>query len=109
MATLSVRQKMPVFVHYNAQITISPTSLFSANFNGNCVKNHPKPWTCPLSCEKTDARGNLISGARSTKGEARCQAGDSFVRGLLTVEVSVKVKMSRKLRIEDRDEENHNC
>ena len=33
---------------YNLQITISPTSLFSANFNGNRVKNHPKPWTCPL-------------------------------------------------------------
>ena len=29
-------------------ITISPTSLFSGNFNGNRVKNHPKPWTCPL-------------------------------------------------------------
>lgn len=41
-----------------------------------------------LSCEQTDARGNLVSGARSTKGEARSQAGDSFVRGLLTVEVS---------------------
>ena len=34
---------------YNPQITIWPTSLFSANFNGNRVKNHPKPWTCPLS------------------------------------------------------------
>ena len=34
---------------YNHQITISPTSLFSANFNGNRVKNHPKLWTCPLS------------------------------------------------------------
>ena len=34
---------------YNLQITISPTSLFSANFNGNHGKNHPKPWTCPLS------------------------------------------------------------
>ena len=34
---------------YNPQITISPTSLFSANFNGNHVKNHPKPWTCPLN------------------------------------------------------------
>ena len=33
---------------YNPQITISPTSLFSATFNGNRVKNHPKPWTCPL-------------------------------------------------------------
>ena len=33
---------------YNSQVTISPTSLFSANFNGNRVKNHPKPWTCPL-------------------------------------------------------------
>ena len=26
---------------YNPQITVSPTSLFSASFNGNCVKNHP--------------------------------------------------------------------
>ena len=26
----------------NPQITISPTSLFSANFNGNRVKNHPR-------------------------------------------------------------------
>ena len=33
---------------YNPQITISPTSLFSANINGNHVENHPKPWTCPL-------------------------------------------------------------
>ena len=33
---------------YNRQNTISPTSLFSANFNGNRVINHPKPWTCPL-------------------------------------------------------------
>ena len=33
---------------YNPPITISPTSLFSANFNGNHVKNHPQPWTCPL-------------------------------------------------------------
>ena len=32
----------------NPRITISPTSLFSANFNWNRVKNHPKPWTCPL-------------------------------------------------------------
>ena len=30
---------------YNPLITISPTSLFSANFNGNRVKNHLKPWT----------------------------------------------------------------
>ena len=37
---------------YNAQITISPTSLFSANFNGNRVENHPKPWTCPLSTQR---------------------------------------------------------
>ena len=36
---------------YNPQITISPTSLFSANFNGNRVKNHPKPWTCPLTSD----------------------------------------------------------
>ena len=34
---------------YNPQITVSPTSSFSASFNGNRVKNHPIPWTCPLS------------------------------------------------------------
>ena len=33
---------------YYLQITISPTSSFSGSFNGNRVKNHPKPWTCPL-------------------------------------------------------------
>ena len=32
---------------YNPQITVSPTPSFSASFNGNRVKNHPKPWTCP--------------------------------------------------------------
>ena len=26
---------------YDPQITVSPTSSFSASFNGNCVKNHP--------------------------------------------------------------------
>ena len=26
---------------YNPQITVSPTSSFSASFKGNCVKNHP--------------------------------------------------------------------
>ena len=30
---------------YNPQITVSPTSLFSARFNRNRVKNHPWPWT----------------------------------------------------------------
>ena len=35
---------------FRAFITLrSPASLFSANFNGNRVENHPKPWTCPLS------------------------------------------------------------
>ena len=33
---------------YNPQIIISPTSLCTVSFNGNRVKNHPKPWTCPL-------------------------------------------------------------
>ena len=33
---------------YNPQITVSPTSSFSASFNGNRIKNHPEPWTCPL-------------------------------------------------------------
>ena len=41
-------RKCPFSCIYSPQITISPTSLFSANFNGNRVKNHPKPWTCPL-------------------------------------------------------------
>ena len=49
MTTLSVRQKNACFrAVYNPQITISPASLFSANFSGNRVKNHPKPWTFPL-------------------------------------------------------------
>ena len=34
---------------YNPQTTISPTSSFSVSFNGNCVKDHHQPWTCPLS------------------------------------------------------------
>ena len=37
VATLSVRQKMPFF---DPQITVSPTSSFSASFNGNRIKNH---------------------------------------------------------------------
>ena len=48
MATLSVRQKMPPFFFlfffsciYNPQITVTPTSSFSASFNGDRVKNHP--------------------------------------------------------------------
>ena len=43
MATVSVRQKMPFFSSciYNPQITVSPTSSFSASFNRNRVKNHP--------------------------------------------------------------------
>ena len=50
MATLSVRQKMPFFsCIYNPQITVSPTSSFSASFNGKRIKNHPIPWTCPLN------------------------------------------------------------
>ena len=53
MATLWVRQKMPLFFPciYNPQITISPTSSFSASFNGNRVKIHPKPRTCPLMAD----------------------------------------------------------
>ena len=44
---------------YDPQITISPTSLFSAKFNGNRVKNHPKLWTSfnklrLLMCSPTD-------------------------------------------------------
>ena len=34
---------------YNPQITVSPTSSFPASFNGNLVKSHPEPWTCPLN------------------------------------------------------------
>ena len=34
---------------YNSLITVSPTSSFSASFNGNRVKHHPIPWTWPLS------------------------------------------------------------
>ena len=42
MATLSVRQKIHFFsCIYNPQITVSPTSSFSASFNGNRIKNHP--------------------------------------------------------------------
>ena len=41
-------RKCPFSCIYNPQITISPTSLFSANCNGNRVKNHPQPWTCSL-------------------------------------------------------------
>ena len=41
MAMLSVRQKTPFSCIYNPQITVSPTSSFSASFNGNRVKNHP--------------------------------------------------------------------
>ena len=44
---------------YNPQITISPTSLFSANFNGNRVKNHPQPWTCPLRKQSMRTKGVL--------------------------------------------------
>ena len=50
MATLSVRQKCLFSCIYNPQITISPTSSFSGNFNGNRDKNHPQSWTCPSKC-----------------------------------------------------------
>ena len=45
--------------HFQAFITLrSPTSLFSANVNGNCVKNHPQLWTCPLNIQwQTDLCG----------------------------------------------------
>ena len=46
-ATGSIQQKMLCI--YNPQITISPVSSFSVSFNGNCVKNCSKPWTCPLT------------------------------------------------------------
>ena len=41
-------RKCPFSCIYNPQNTVSPTSSFSASFNGNRVKNHPSPWTCPL-------------------------------------------------------------
>ena len=42
MAMLSVQQQNAFFsCIYNPQITVLPTSLFSASFNGNRVKNHP--------------------------------------------------------------------
>ena len=45
MATLSVRQKMPVFVQiYKPQITISPTSLFSANFIREVGREEGEPY-----------------------------------------------------------------
>ena len=49
MATRSYDRKCLFSCIYNPQITISPTSLFSANFNGDRVKNHPRPRTCPLT------------------------------------------------------------
>ena len=45
MATLSVQQKMPFFVCiYNPQITVSPTSLFSASFNSFIPENRYSGW-----------------------------------------------------------------
>ena len=41
MATLSIRQKMPLFRAFITLRSVSPTSSFSASFNGNRVKNHP--------------------------------------------------------------------
>ena len=38
-----------VFFHaFMTLRSVSPTSSFSVSFNGNRVKNHPEPWTCPL-------------------------------------------------------------
>ena len=51
---------------YNPQITISRTSLFSVNFNRNSVKNHPKPWTCPLMA--TEALRLMKDGKNGGKG-----------------------------------------
>ena len=46
---------------YNPQITSSPTSLFRVNFNRNCVKNHPQPWTCPFSiCQPSVCEGVFV-------------------------------------------------
>ena len=51
---------------YNPQITVSPTSSFSASFNGNRVKNHPSPWTCPLSPQRPS--GLLGTGSTACHG-----------------------------------------
>ena len=78
MATLSVRQKMPFFVCiYNPQITVSPTSLFSASFNENHVKNHPEPWTCSLKLRPLNRHFKLDcheSTPQYTVRSERCKA-----------------------------------
>ena len=54
MATLSVRQKMQFFsCIYNPQITVSPTSSFSASFNADRVKK--SPGTLDLSFQHSTA------------------------------------------------------
>ena len=46
---------------YNPQIIISPASSCTASFNGNRIKNHPKPWTCPLtSCQLHRVASKLL-------------------------------------------------
>ena len=45
---------------YIPQITIPPTSSFTANFNGNRVKHHGKPWTCPLIRSSRKERKKII-------------------------------------------------
>ena len=54
-------RKCPFSCIYNPQITVSPTSLFSANFNGSLVKNHPKAWTCPLNLKETTTTATIFA------------------------------------------------
>ena len=65
---------------YNAQITISPTSLFSVNFNQNRVKNHPKPWTCPLSIQRDGQwHGRHLGPCREREEVSHKLTGSSLV------------------------------
>ena len=73
MATVSVRQKMPFLCIYNPQITVSPTSSFSATFNGNHVTNHPKPWICPLRQWRKTVPQAVKNREKETKAFLRCK------------------------------------
>ena len=56
---------------YNSQITISPISLVSAKFNGDRVKNHPKPWICPLNRLTSPLAGRRLWYLPITAGKGR--------------------------------------
>ena len=62
---------------YNPQITISSPSLFSANFNGNHVKNHPKPWTCPLKLKLKKEQGQWQLNVAQTADHESVQTGEN--------------------------------